>query len=279
MIKGDKYYLENLKEILNNGTNTLGNKVRPKWTDGKPAHTQFINQVVEKYDISKEEFPFTHARPIAIKSAIKEILWIYQDQSNNLELLRDKYNIAWWDEWDVGDRTIGQRYGATVKKYNLINNLLEGLINEPYSRRHIMNMYQYSDFKETKGLNPCAFETVWSVRGEYLDMTLHQRSNDYCMAGHINKIQYVALMMMVARHVGLNCGVFMHVVENLHVYDRHIEQANEMVHRLERLIDYDVQPKLELKPNKYDFYSFTIDDFMVINYLPQSALPRLEIAI
>lgn len=143
-----------------------------------------------------------------------------------------------------------------------------------------MNMYQYADFKETKGLNPCAFETVWSVRGEYLDMTLHQRSNDYCMAGHINKIQYVSLMMMVARHVGLKCGTFMHIVENLHIYDRHIEQAKILLNRLEDCRNFNTYvPKLELNPNKTNFYDFTIEDFTIVDYNPLPQLPRLEIAI
>lgn len=208
--KADKYTLNNILKILSDGTSTNGHKVRPVYEDGKPAHTIFINQIVEKYDINKGEFPITTLRPIYIKKAIGEILWIYQEQSNNLDLLANKYGITWWDSWEVDNtRTIGQRYGATVKKYDLMNKLLDGLKNEPYTRRHIMNLYQYSDFEETKGLNPCAFMTVWTVRGHYLDMTLTQRSNDYLVAGHINKMQYVALMMMVARHVGLKPGMFM----------------------------------------------------------------------
>jgi thymidylate synthase len=136
-------------------------------------------------------------------------------------------------------------------------------------------MYQYSDFEETNGLYPCAFETVWNVRGEYLDMTLHQRSNDYCTAGAINKVQYVALMMMVARHVGLKCGTFMHIVENLHIYDRHIENSKIM-------IDTPVsnkQPKLTLKSGKTNFYDFTIDDFELIDFETQGQNLKFELAI
>ena len=229
--KTDKLFKDTLTDILENGTSTEGHKIRPKYKDGTPAHTIYINQVVEKYDISKGEFPITTLRPIAWKSGIKEMLWIYQKASNELSVL-ESLGINWWGDWEVNNsRTIGQRYGATVRRYDLMNKLLNGLKNEPYTRRHIIDLYQYADFEETEGLYPCAFLTVWSVRGEYLDVTLHQRSSDYCTAGHINKIQYVGLMMMVARHVGLKPGVFMHVVDNLHIYDRHIEQAKELISR------------------------------------------------
>lgn len=274
--KADTYTLNNISKILSEGTSTEGHKVRPVYEDGEPAHTIFINQIVEKYDISKGEFPITTLRPIYIKKAIGEILWIYQEQSNDLDLLANKYGITWWDSWEVDNtRTIGQRYGATVKKYDLMNKLLNGLKNEPYTRRHIMNLYQYSDFEETKGLNPCAFMTVWTVRGQYLDMTLTQRSNDYLVAGHINKMQYVALMMMVARHVGLKPGVFMHVVDNLHIYDRHIEQAKEMLSRTPS----NKKPKLILKEGKENFYDFTVDDFELIDYEPVKPQLKFELGI
>lgn len=280
MIKANKYFKNNLNEILKSGTSTEGYNVRPKWKDGTPAHTKYINQVVEKYDISEGEFPISTLRPLAWKSAIKEIMWIYQDQSNDLNLLEEKYNIHWWNEFEIEsknpqNRTIGQRYGATIKKYNLMNRLLEGLINEPYTRRHIINMYQYLDFEETKGLYPCAFETIWNVRGEYLDMTLHQRSNDYCTAGCINKVQYVALMMMVARHVGLKCGTFMHIVENLHIYDRHIENAKIMFNTPTS----NKQPKLILKEGKTNFYDFIINDFELIDFETQGQDLKFELAI
>lgn len=274
--KTEQIFKENLSEILNNGTSTKGHIVRPKYKDGTEGHTLYINQVVEKYDISKGEFPITTLRPIAWKSAIREILWIYQDQTNDLSVLEDKYGIKWWRDWEVDNsNTIGQRYGATVKKYDQMNRLLKGLINEPYTRRHIIDLYQYSDFNATEGLHPCAFLTVWSVRGEYLDMTLHQRSSDYCTAGHINKIQYVALLMMVCRHVGLKPGVFMHVVENLHIYDRHINEAKELLSREPS----EKVPKLILKEGKTDFYDFTIDDFEMIDYEPVNPQLKFELAI
>lgn len=274
--KVDKLFKENINEILNNGYSTQGHKVRPVYKDGTSAHTFYVNQVVEKYDISKGEFPITTLRPIAWKSAIKEVMWIYNDQSNDLSILENKYNIKWWRDWEIDNsNTIGQRYGATVKEYDLMNKLLDGLKNEPYTRRHIIDLYQYADFKKTEGLYPCAFLTVWSVRGDYLDVTLHQRSQDYLVASHVNKIQYTALLMMVARSVGLKPGVFMHVVENLHIYDRHIEQAKELLSRTPS----EKQPKLILKEGKTNFYDFTIDDFEMIDYEPVKPQLKFELGI
>jgi len=261
--KADHYYIRNLRE-LNTEVEcnwSLDENPRPRYKDGTPAYTRFITQVFEKYDISKGEFPIPTLRNTAIKTGIKEILWIYQKQSN---LLSDAHDLGvnWWDEWDIGDGTIGHRYGYTVKKYNLVDNVLNSLKNDPFSRRHIISLYQESDLSETKGLYPCAYEAIWSVRkvGEdmYLDMSLFQRSNDYIMAGYINKIQYVALMMMFASHLGYKVGVFAHFVQNLHIYDRHRNAAQELADR-ESLYK---QPSISLKSNK-NFYEFTIDDFEI----------------
>ena len=250
MIKADKYYIDNLNRIvLEEGDGTWDENPRPKYVDGQPGHSKFITQIFEEYDLSKGEFPITTLRNTAIKTGIREILWIYQKQSNSLEVAREM-GINWWDEWNVGDGTIGQRYGATVQRYDLMNKLLKSLKEDPFSRRHIMNMYQESDMAENKGLHPCAYETIWSVRKNndtyYLDMTLNQRSNDYIMAGYINKIQYVALQMMVASHLGYKVGKFCHFVQNLHVYDRHFDAASELLNRT----PLEQQPRIELVSNK-----------------------------
>ena len=245
--KADKYYLQNIQKIMEEGT--WDENPRPKWSDGTPAFSRFITGVFEEYDISKGEFPITTLRNTAIKTGIKEILWIYQKQTNSLSVAREM-GINWWDEWNIGDDTIGQRYGATIKRYGLMDKLLEGLKKDPFSRRHIVDMYQYKDLEETDGLYPCAYKTTWSVRkvdGEYyLDMTLDQRSNDYIMAGYINKIQYVALQMMVASHLGYKIGKFCHMVQNLHIYDRHFDAVDEILKRK----CFETQPKIELKENK-----------------------------
>lgn len=276
MIKSDSYYIKNLKDILYNGT--WDENPRPKYADGKPAHSKFITQVFESYDISKDEFPIPTIRNTAIKTGIKEIFWIYQLQSGSLYDARNM-GINWWDEWNIGDGTIGKRYGDTISRYNIMNSLLKDLETNPFSRRHVMDMYQYHDLNSSKGLYPCAFLTLWSVRrhhGEiYLDMTLIQRSNDYIMSGYINKIQYVALQMMVAGHLGFNVGNFCHFTENVHIYDRHFDAVNELLDKT----PINIQPKLILKENK-NFYKYTIDDFEVINVDGITKLKSpLEIAI
>jgi thymidylate synthase len=276
MIKADKYYLRNLNKILADGS--WDEKPRPKYTDGSPAHSKFITGVFEEYDISKNEFPIPTLRNTAIKTGIKEILWIYQKQTSSLSVAKDM-GINWWDSWDIGDGTIGQRYGATVAKYNLMPMLLDGLINEPFSRRHIINLYQYSDLSETKGLFPCAYEVIFSVRkGDsklVLDMTLIQRSNDYVVAGYINKIQYVALMMMVANHCNYDMGMFRHLVQNLHIYDRHFDAVNELLDRP----PLGLQPLLTLGTKK-TFNDYTIDDFAIHNVNGiQKLKSNLELAI
>jgi thymidylate synthase len=288
MNKADKYYLSNLKRILEEGS--WDEDPRPRWADGTPAHTKFITGVFEEYDLSKGEFPITTLRNTAVKTGIKEILWIYQKQTSSLKKARE-LGVNWWEEWNIGNDTIGVRYGETIYRYDLMNKILKGLKEDPFGRRHIINMYQYSDLNESKGLHPCAYETLYSVRkvdGEYyLDMTLTQRSNDYVMAGYINKIQYVALQMMVASHVGYKVGKFCHLVQNLHIYDRHMDAVKEILDREELSIpSKNTQPtfireypSLELTTNK-SFYDITIDDFKVkgIDGI-QKLSQKLEIAI
>src|SRR5690625_3946005 len=160
----DSIFKRNIRRILNEGT--FDENPRPRYeSDGKPAYSKYITSVYEEYDISKNQFPITTLRPIAWESAIKEIFWIYKDQTASLGVLEGKYNIHWWRQWEVGKSSgIGQRYGTTVKRYNLMNKLLHGLKNNPYSRRHIMSLWQNTDLEETEGLYPCAYSTTWSVR-------------------------------------------------------------------------------------------------------------------
>jgi thymidylate synthase len=276
MNKADHYYIENINKIINKGS--WDENPRAKYQDGTPAYAKFITGVFEEYDLSKGEFPIPTLRNTAIKTGIKEILWIYQKQTSSLEVAREM-DIMWWDEWDIGNNTIGQRYGATIKRYDLMNKLLDGLVKDPFGRRHIINMFQYSDLEETKGLYPCAYETLWSVRKEggemILDMTLMQRSSDFLVAGYINKTQYCGLQMMVAGHCGYKVGNFKPLIQNLHIYDRHFDALREIQNRE----PIDTQPKLVLTKNK-NFYDYTIDDFEIIgteNIKPLSS--KLELAI
>jgi thymidylate synthase len=276
MNSADKYYIQNLQKIMKEGS--WDENPRPKYEDGTPANSKFITGVFEEYDISKGEFPIPTLRNTAIKTGIKEILWIYQKQTSSLDVAREM-GINWWDEWNIGDDTIGQRYGATIGRYNLIDRLLVGLIDDPFGRRHIINMFQYHDLFETKGLYPCAYETLWSVRkvggDKVLDMTLIQRSSDYLMANTINKGQYLALQMMVAGHCGYKVGKFCHLVQNLHIYDRHFDYVSELL----KNETTNISPSFRLNGNK-NFYEYTLDDFEFFDFDKLKPLSgKLELAI
>ena len=237
-------------------------------------------------------FPICTLRPIAWKNAIKEILWIFQDQSNSLDVLENKYGIHWWNSWKSKDipGTIGVRYGATVKKHDLVNKLSNDIKENPYGRRHIMSLWQEDDFKESDGLMPCAYETIWNVRGEYLDMVLIQRSGDMLTAsgaGGVNEVQYATLLMMIAKTAEYKPGIFTHFVANEQIYDRHINVAKELLKRADSqsLImndrkQYEFQPILmEFNPKSNNFYEFTIDDFELVGYDPMKPQLKLELGI
>lgn len=265
MTKGDMYTKEILKRILEEGCMDID--PRPKYEDGTPAHTLSVNHGMCTYDLTKGESPLITLRPIAVKSSIGELLWIYQDESNDLDILRDKYGVTWWDEWDIGNRTIGSVYGETVRRHELVKKLLDGLKNNPDGRRHIISLWQEDVFQDKHGLKPCAFLTQWNIRHgndgvEYLDMCLTQRSSDFCTAGCINQVQYLVFQHLVARHLGVTPGRFTWFYNNIQIYDRHIEQAKELINRE----PVDCEPYIWLNPDKTDFYDFTPEDIEVRGY-------------
>ena len=290
MTRADYYMESMIKQIKDVGFKDIN--PRPKYADGTPAHTISVNHTFRTYNLSEGEFPICTLRPQAWKTGIKEIFTIYQKPTNNIAEMHNM-GVGWWDEWDIGDGTIGQRYGATVSRYDLINNLINDIKNDPYGRRKIVSLWQETDLRETPGLAPCAFLTIWNVRGEYLDMMLVQRSGDMLTAsgpGGINEIQYAALLMMIARHTGYKPGAFTHVVANEQIYDRHMEAADEMLARFEQRYqeissgvyakDYwNSQPMLILNPEKTNFYDMTIDDFIMVNYEPIKPQLKLELGI
>jgi thymidylate synthase len=228
---------------------------------------------------------------MAWKTGIREIFTIYQKPTNEIAKM-EEMGVNWWGDWDIGDGTIGQRYGATVSRYDLINKLIKDIENDPYGRRKIVSLWQETDLAETAGLAPCAFLTIWNVRKndlgrKYLDMMLVQRSGDMLTAsgpGGINEIQYAALLMMIARHTGYEPGVFTHIVANEQIYDRHMDAAEEMLKRYEEhypegTVIKGPKPNLVLNSEKTNFYDFTIEDFEMLCYNPIKPQLKLELGI
>lgn len=303
MTKADSYMLQDIRNILDNGYWDMD--PRPHYKDGAPAHTLSVNHVMRKYDLSRGEFPICTLRPMAWKTGIREIFTIYQKSTNRIAEMEDM-GVTWWGDWDIGDGTIGQRYGATVKRYDLLTNIINDIRNNPYGRRKIVSLWQETDLRETPGLAPCAFLTIWNVRNtgydphktgekgagknirEYLDMCLIQRSGDMLTAsgaGGINEIQYASLLMMMARHCGYEPGVFTHFVANEQIYDRHMDAAKEMIRRYEEkeqeefYWDCAPAPMLALKTSKTNFYEMTVDDFTLEGYTPVKPQLTLELGI
>ena len=279
MRKADQLFIDNINDILKNGV--WSEQARPKYKDGLTANSKYITGSFAEYDLSKGEFPITTLRPIAIKSAIKELLWIYQDQTSDLSVLVDKYGVNYWNEWEVADTgTIGVRYGATVKKHDIIGKLLSGLEKNPWNRRNIINLWQYDDFDASEGLLPCAFQTMFDVRRVdgiiYLDATLTQRSNDMLVAHHINAMQYVALQMMIAKHFGWQVGKFFYFVNNLHIYDNQFDNANILLSRTPS----DKNPVLKLNvADGTNFFDIKDTDFELVDYEPVKPQLRFDLAI
>lgn len=279
MTQADTIFKGMITRILEKGV--MSENARPHYANGRQANSKYITGAFSEYDLSKGEFPITTLRPIPIKSAIKEMLWIYQDQTSSLEVLENKYGVHYWNAWEVGEsRTIGERYGAIVKKHDIMNKLLEGLANNPWNRRNIISLWDYEAFAESEGLLPCAFQAMFDVRrlGEdiYLDATLIQRSNDMLVAHHINAMQYVALQMMIAKHFSWKVGKFFYFVNNLHIYDNQFDQANELLSRTPS----DKTPRLVLNvPDGTNFFEIGADDFALIDYDPVRPQLSFDLAI
>ena len=274
MTKADVIFKENISKILSDGV--WSEQARPKYKDGQTANSKYITGSFAEYDLSKGEFPITTLRPIPIKSAIKEIFWIYQDQTNDLSLLNDKYRVTYWNDWEVGNTgTIGQRYGAVVKKHDIINKILKQLEENPWNRRNVISLWDYEAFEASEGLLPCAFQTMFDVRrvdGQiYLDATLTQRSNDMLVAHHINAMQYVALQMMIAKHFGWKVGKFFYFVNNLHIYDNQFDNAEGLLRREPT----NCQPRLILNvPDGTNFFDIKPEDFVLVDY--EAVKPQLK---
>ena len=276
MSKADVLFVNMCEKILKEGFSSEGQTVRARWEDGTPAHTIKTFGVVNRYDLS-EEFPALTLRPTAIKSAVDEILWIWQKKSNNIKDLKSHI----WDEWADEDGSIGKAYGYQMGvKYKFaqgemdqVDNVLWQLKNTPYSRRILTNIYKFDDLCEMN-LEPCAYSMTFNVTGNKLNAILNQRSQDILAANNWNVVQYSVLVHMFAQVSGLVPGELVHVISDAHIYDRHIPIIRELIERPQY-----PAPKFRLNPDIKNFYDFTTDDIIVEDYQKNPQILNIPIAI
>ena len=282
MSKADQLFCAMCEDILENGTTTKGQKVRPRWEDGTPAYTIKQFGVVNRYDL-RDEFPALTLRRTALKSAMDEVLWIYQKKSNNIHDLKSHI----WDEWADETGSIGKAYGYQIGQkshyadgdFDQMDRVLRDLTLTPYSRRIMTNTYVFSDLSEMN-LYPCAYSCTYNVtmhEGDdlpTLNMILNQRSQDILAANNWNVCQYAILLMMVAQSVGMQAGQLVHVIADAHIYDRHVDIIRELISRPQH-----EAPTVHLNPEVTDFYAFTTDDLIVENYVCGPQVKNIPIAV
>ena len=276
MSSADIAFINTCRDILENGTLVTDEKVRPKWDDGTSAYTIKKFGVVNRYDLSKE-FPLLTIRPISLRSAVDEILWIWQKKSNNIKDLGSHI----WDSWADEQGSIGKAYGYQMGvkhkykegEFDMVDRVLYDLKNNPCSRRIMTNLYNFADLHEM-ALYPCAYSMTFNVVGNKLCAILNQRSQDMLAANAWNVAQYAALVMMFAQVSGLEPGEFVHVIADAHIYDRHIPIVKEIIER--EAFD---APKVELDKSITDFYDFTPDSFTVIDYKHGEKIGRFPVAV
>ena len=276
MSYADEVFIKNCKDILENGFSTENEKVRPVWEDGTPAYTIKKFGVVNRYDLSKE-FPILTLRYTNWKAAIDEMLWIWQKKSNRVEDL----NSHIWDSWMGEDGTIGKAYGYQLGlkheykegMFDQVDRVLYDLKNNPYSRRIMTNIYNFQDLHEMN-LYPCAYSMTFNVVDGKLNAILNQRSQDTLAANNWNVVQYSVLVHMFAQVSGLEVGELVHVISDMHIYDRHIPLIKKLIER-EPL----PAPKFEINKDIKNFYDFTIDDFNIVDYKHGESIGKVPIAI
>lgn len=282
MSKADKIFIESVEDILKNGTTTEGEEVRPQWPDGESAYTIKKFGLTNRYDL-REEFPALTLRRTALKSAMDEILWIYQKKSNRVADLSSHI----WDSWTDDEGTIGKAYGYQIAQksqypegeMDQMDRVLYDLKHTPFSRRIITSTYTFADLHAME-LYPCAYSTTWNVtqtNGEEkltLNLLLNQRSQDMLTANNWNVAQYALLLMMVAQVSDMIPGELLHVVADAHIYDRHIPLIKELINRKQY-----PAPVVRLNPDIHDFYAFTTDDLLVENYEHGEQIKNIPVAI
>ena len=263
MSRADEIFIQNCRDILTNGIWDTDREVRPRWDDGTPAHTVKKFGVVNRYDLS-EEFPILTIRRTYWKSAVDELLWIWQKKSNNVHDLRSHV----WDAWADENGSIGKAYGyqVGVKHHypqgdmDQIDKVIWDLKNNPASRRIMTSLYTFADLSEM-ALYPCAYSMTYNVTGNKLNAILNQRSQDMLAANNWNVVQYSVLVMMLAQVSGLVPGELVHVIADAHIYDRHVPMVEEIIRNEPK-----PAPKFSLDPGVDDFYKFTLDSFRMEGY-------------
>lgn len=282
MSYADKVFIDMCRDIIDNGTSTEGEKVRPVWEDGTSAYTIKRFGVVNRYDLSKE-FPALTLRRTAIKSRVDELLWIWQKKSNNVNELKSHI----WDSWADETGSIGKAYGYQMGvkhqykegRMDQTDRVIFDLKNNPYSRRIMTNIYVHNDLHEMH-LYPCAYSMTFNVTKEKdsekltLNAILNQRSQDVLAANNWNVCQYAVLVHMLAQVCGMKAGEFVHVIADAHIYDRHVPMIEELISR-EPL----PAPTFWLNPEITDFYDFTPDDVRLDRYETHPQIKNIPIAV
>ena len=276
MSKADEIFIANCKDILQNGIWDTDLDVRPRWEDGTPAHTIKKFGIVNRYDLS-EEFPILTLRRTFWKSAIDELLWIWQAKSNNVNDLRTRI----WDAWADESGSIGKAYGYQlgIKHHypegdmDQVDKVIYDLKHNPASRRIITNLYNHADLSEM-ALYPCAYSMTFNVSGNKLNAILNQRSQDMLAANNWNVVQYSVLTCMMAQVAGLEPGEFVHVIADAHIYDRHVPAIEEIIANEPK-----AAPKFIIDPDVDDFYKFTRDSFKVEGYEFNEFTTKIPVAV
>ena len=282
MSKADDLFVSMCTDIIENGTTTEGERVRPRWEDGTPAYTIKRFGVVNRYDL-REEFPAITLRRTALKSCMDEVLWIYQRKSNNIHDLKPHI----WDEWADETGSIGKAYGYQIAQrshypegdFDQMDRVLYDLEHTPFSRRIMTNTYVFADLSEMH-LYPCAYSVTYNVTqtpGDdrlTLNMLLNQRSQDILAANNWNVCQYAILLMMVAQSVGMIPGELVHVIADAHIYDRHVDIIRELISRPQY-----PAPRVSLNPEVTNFYDFTTADLIVEGYEHGPQVKNIPIAV
>ena len=276
MSRADEIFIQNCRDILDNGVWDTDREVRPRWEDGTPAHTVKKFGVVNRYDLS-QEFPILTIRRTYWKSAIDELLWIWQKKSTNVHDLRTRV----WDAWADENGSIGKAYGYQlgVKHHypqgdmDQVDKVLWDLKNNPASRRIMTNIYTFADLSEM-ALYPCAYSMTFNVTGKRLNAILNQRSQDMLAANNWNVVQYAVLTMMMAQVSGFEPGEFVHVIADAHIYDRHVPAIEEIIANPPR-----PAPKFIIDPEVRDFYAFTRDSFRMEGYEYSEFTRKIPVAV